>query len=138
MHDNNSLREKACEAMRAGRMPNRRPARTWGGPGGGARCAICGAPVKQDEVEFEIEFANDAASRDERHVHVACFAAWEIELQELERAAAAIASNKQQSPHTAAIATAAPALPDSVHRRALPARSDGVNIAGSGCDPTQR
>ena len=84
--DQAALREKAREAILAGRLPRRRPARTWGGPGAGVRCAICGSPVRHDQVEFEIEFGRGGAGRDAHHVHVPCFTAWEVELQQLERA----------------------------------------------------
>jgi hypothetical protein len=102
--NDDALREKAREAIRAGKLPNRRPIRSWGGPGAGARCTICGALVTLDELELEIEFARDGdAGRDEHHVHVPCFTAWETEVQKLEGPAAApSASGKQQSTHFAA------------------------------------
>jgi len=53
----------------------------WGGPGVGAHCAICNAPVKRDELEFEIEFARDGddSADGTYHVHIRCFAAWQFE-----------------------------------------------------------
>ena len=70
---------KAREVARAGKLPNRRPDRSWGGRGAGADCAICGTPVTNDELEFEFEFARsgDDPGRDTYHVHVRCFWAWE-------------------------------------------------------------
>jgi hypothetical protein len=75
------LRAKAHEALQAGRLPNRRPDRTWGGPGIGAACAVCDLPVARDQLEFQIEFAADGdnPSLDRYHVHIRCFAAWEFE-----------------------------------------------------------
>ena len=75
------LREKARAAIANGRFPSRRQDRTWGGPGVGARCAICDLPVGADEMEFQIEFAHDGEDPglDKYHVHVPCFAAWEFE-----------------------------------------------------------
>jgi hypothetical protein len=37
--------------------------------------------VKEDELEFEIQFARDGdhPGLDKFHVHVRCFAAWEFE-----------------------------------------------------------
>jgi hypothetical protein len=74
------LREKARELIQAGALPNRRPDRTWGGPGSGADCSICRAPVGRDEVEFEIEFDRngDGPGPSNHHVHLRCFAAWEV------------------------------------------------------------
>jgi hypothetical protein len=75
------LRTKASEVLRRGNLPNRRPDRTWGGPGVGAACAVCALPVNPDQMEFEIEFARDGdyPGLDNFHVHVRCFAAWEFE-----------------------------------------------------------
>jgi len=42
---------------------------------------ICGAPIKLDQVEFEIQFAHDGAAPgvERFHVHLRCFAAREFE-----------------------------------------------------------
>lgn len=81
--DENTLRAKARQVLRDGKLPTRPPDRTWGGPGVGAACTICELPVKTDELEFEIQFARDGrhgdAGLDKYHVHIRCFAAWEFE-----------------------------------------------------------
>lgn len=82
MPDEASLRAEAREAIRTGRLPNRRPDRIWGGPGIGARCAVCGEPVTHDQFESEIQFALEGGAEarlDRFHLHVRCFAAWEFE-----------------------------------------------------------
>jgi len=81
MPDEAILREKARIAVRNGKLPARRPDRTWGGPGVGAICSVCELPVKKDELEFEIQFARDGDNPglDKFHVHIRCFAAWELE-----------------------------------------------------------
>jgi hypothetical protein len=81
MPDESILREKARAAIQNGRLPSRRPDRTWGGPGVGAVCSICELPVRKDELEFEIQFAHDGDNPrlDKFHVHIRCFAAWEFE-----------------------------------------------------------
>jgi hypothetical protein len=73
-----SIRDKAREVVRTGKLPTRRPDRVWGGRGDGAECSICNARVKHDELEFELEFI---WGEDERthHMHLDCFAAWERE-----------------------------------------------------------
>jgi hypothetical protein len=75
------LREKARAGVRSGKLPRRRPDRTWGGPGVGALCAVCELPVTQAEMEFEIQFTRDGSNPglDKFHVHIRCFAAWEFE-----------------------------------------------------------
>ena len=81
MPDEGILREKARAAVKNGKLPARRPDRTWGGPGVGAACAVCERPVGRDELEFEIQFAHDGSNPglDKYHVHLRCFAAWEFE-----------------------------------------------------------
>ena len=79
--DEQVLREKARAVVQAGKLPARRPDRTWGGPGVGAPCAVCGVPVGKDQLEFEIQFARDGDNPglDKYHVHIRCFAVWELE-----------------------------------------------------------
>ena len=88
MKDECTLREKAREVIQGGELPNRAPDRIWGGPGAGDDCTICHAPVKCDELEFEIEFTRDGdhPGLDTYHVHIRCFAAWEFERHNLDRA----------------------------------------------------
>src|SRR6185437_2198059 len=90
------LRMRAREAVLAGRLPNTAPERIWGGPGTGARCAVCDEPIEPSQPEFELEFVRrsqrEPGQRNEEalvghpgdvncHVHVGCFAAWESERQ---------------------------------------------------------
>jgi hypothetical protein len=86
MSDASAPLERAREAIRAGKLPNRRPDRMWGGPGLGASCAICGSPAMRGELEFEIEFVRNGtgSGADRHHVHLECFQAWESEIEKLE------------------------------------------------------
>jgi hypothetical protein len=79
--DEDTLREKARSALQRGKLPDRPPDRTWGGPGVGALCTICELPVRRTELEFEIQFAHnsDNPGLDKYHVHIECFAAWVFE-----------------------------------------------------------
>ena len=88
LNDESVLREKAREVIQAGKLPNRRPDRTWGGLGAGAECIICRAPLKPDEVEIEIEFVRNGNNPglDQYRVHLRCFAAWELERDNLDLA----------------------------------------------------
>jgi hypothetical protein len=81
MPDESTLRAKAREVVRTGRLPNRRPDRMWGGPGVGASCTICGDAVTKTQLEFEIQFAIDGAEPglEKFHTHVRCFSAWVFE-----------------------------------------------------------
>ena len=42
---------------------------------------VCEKPIRQDELEYELEFAchNDDPKRNKVHFHLRCFAAWEFE-----------------------------------------------------------
>ena len=79
--DENILRRIARKVILDGKLPSRRPDRTWGGPGIGAPCAVCGVSVERDQMEFEIQFTRDGDNPglDKFHVHIRCFAAWEFE-----------------------------------------------------------
>jgi len=79
--DEDALRAKARSVIQQGKLPARRPDRTWGGPGVGATCAVCDLPVTPAEMEFEIQFAHDGGNPglDKFHVHIRCFAVWELE-----------------------------------------------------------
>ena len=81
MSDEARLRAKARAVVDSGKLPARRPDRTWGGPGVGAVCAVCDLPVTKDEMEFEIQFARDGDNPglDKYQFHIRCFAAWEFE-----------------------------------------------------------
>ena len=81
MLDEDELRNRAREAVQAGRLPNRAPSLIWGGTGFWTNCAICGNPVNSDEVGYELQFAEGEGlpGGTEYHVHVRCFTAWEQE-----------------------------------------------------------
>ena len=81
MSDETVRRAKAREVIRAGKLPNRPPDITWGGPGVGAPCPVCDEPITKGRLEFEVEFARDRDNPglDKFHIHVRCFAAWELE-----------------------------------------------------------
>jgi hypothetical protein len=85
MSDESTLQEKVREAIRAGRLPNRRPEQLWGGRGDGSECTICGKPVTPDEVEFELEFDRRVGPEgpEVHHLHNRCFAAWDLERENL-------------------------------------------------------
>jgi hypothetical protein len=81
MPDEAILREKARAVIQSGKLPSRRPDHTRGGPGVGASCTVCDLPVKRDELEFEIQFEHDGDNPGlaKFHVHIRCFAVWELE-----------------------------------------------------------
>ena len=68
-------------ALHEGRLPPRRPDRTYGGHGSGVVCAICGLKTIKEDAELEIEFDRDDGNpgMDRHYLHPPCFAAWEFE-----------------------------------------------------------
>ena len=79
--EDDALRDKVRSVLHGGKLPNRWPDRTWGGPGVGAPCAVCDLPVERTQMEFEIQFAHAGGNPglDKYHIHIRCFAAWEFE-----------------------------------------------------------
>jgi hypothetical protein len=87
MPDEPLLREKAREAIRAGRLPSPRPDRTLGGPGSGGACALCGEVLQRDQMELAAEFDRRDATpslENSYHFHPRCYAAWEFERAKVE------------------------------------------------------
>jgi hypothetical protein len=78
-----ALRQKARAAIRAGLLPRPHQMSTWGGPGSGTRCAVCGDTVSRDALGLELEFADTDGRLELRHVHIPCFAAWDLECRYL-------------------------------------------------------
>jgi hypothetical protein len=75
-----ALRQKARDAIMAGRLPTCSPTGVWGGPGTGKTCAVCGQVIGRDSLGFELEFGgDDVEGRKVHDVHIWCFAAWEFE-----------------------------------------------------------
>ena len=81
MADEAVLAQKARDAICNGALPARTANRTFGGPGNGAICAVCGEPVTSNQMELEIEFNRHGATPglDRYHLHTKCLAAWELE-----------------------------------------------------------
>ena len=73
------LRRQARAAIRAGMLPRHPHVSTWGGPGSGASCAVCGTLVAQDGLGLELEFRDPDGRLELRYVHIPCFAAWDLE-----------------------------------------------------------
>jgi hypothetical protein len=81
MPNEQQIRALARKVIQAGMLPRRDPDRTWGGKGVGLPCLVCGERIPRDQVEYELQFAHDGATprRERFHLHLRCFAAWEME-----------------------------------------------------------
>jgi len=80
--DELSLREKAREAIRSGKLPSRPADRIVGRHGwSGLSCPVCGERLTRDEVDVEIQFRRQdpTLGLDCYQLHTRCFAVWELE-----------------------------------------------------------
>lgn len=80
--DEQALRQRARLALNSGVIPRERPRGLWGGIGSGEMCPVCGQAVDATEMELEVEFEfaeTCAQGVREFHLHLPCFAAWEVE-----------------------------------------------------------
>ena len=78
--DDESLRLMlAREAIQFGRLPVRRVDRLRSSPSFGVRCAVCELTVTQEDLGYELEFAQNGHRSVSHHLHVRCFTAWESE-----------------------------------------------------------
>lgn len=80
--DEKELRRRARAALDAAIIPRDWPKGLWGGNGSGESCPVCGQPVDAAEMELEVEFEITEVGTQgvrEFHLHLPCFAAWEIE-----------------------------------------------------------
>jgi hypothetical protein len=64
------IREKAREALRSGKLPSRKPDRTYGGSGTGVRCSLCGDVIEADQAE--IEFGSTAMEGRQASISTIC------------------------------------------------------------------
>ena len=71
----------AIAKFRSRKLPGRKPDRTYGGPGSGKLCSLCGERVTLEQIEMEIEFNRHGAQPrlDRYYLHVGCLAAWEFQ-----------------------------------------------------------
>jgi hypothetical protein len=81
MPNEQEIRALARKVLGAGTLPRRDPDRTWGGNGVGLSCTVCGEPIPPTTTEYELQFCHDGANPrlDRFHLHLRCFAAWEME-----------------------------------------------------------
>jgi hypothetical protein len=74
------IRALARGVLQTRTLPRHDPDRTWGGPGVDKPCTICGLRIPADTTEYELQFRNgQTADLDRFHLHLRCFAVWELE-----------------------------------------------------------
>jgi hypothetical protein len=58
-------------------LPYQEPLRTWAGRGTGVLCNLCGAPIRAQDIEYEVELLAPAANPPGLHFHFNCYRLWE-------------------------------------------------------------
>ena len=58
-------------------LPYQEPLRTWAGRGTGVPCNLCRAPIKAQDIEYEVELLAPAGSSHGLHFHFNCYRLWE-------------------------------------------------------------
>ena len=62
-------------------LPYEEPLRTWAGRGSGALCNLCGASIKPQDIEYEVELLAPAGEKVRGlHFHFNCYRAWEMQV----------------------------------------------------------
>ena len=60
-------------------LPYQEPLRTWAGRGTGVPCNLCGAPIRAQDIEYEVELPAPAGSLRGLHFHFNCYRTWETQ-----------------------------------------------------------
>lgn len=58
-------------------VPYRKPRRMWAGHGSGTLCDLCGEPIQADQIEYEVELADDGGTP-ALNLHIGCFETWAL------------------------------------------------------------
>lgn len=61
-----------------GVLPYQEPLRTWASRGTGVRCNLCGMPIEERDIEYEVELAPVGNPRG-LHFHFKCYRVWETQ-----------------------------------------------------------
>jgi hypothetical protein len=100
--DEGLLREKAREAIQAGKLPQRAPDRLWGGTGRGETCVLCGDSLGEGQASLELEYTGNRYSHGKTSylLHVRCFSAVELEqaMTDLSRRSGADSQSRSDEP----------------------------------------
>jgi hypothetical protein len=83
MGQDHMLRDRVQELIRSGTFPKWPPDRLWGGPGAGIGCAVCGEPVSQAQVGYEVEFQNALGAAITQCFHVRCYSQLESQMSSI-------------------------------------------------------
>jgi hypothetical protein len=60
-------------------LPYQEPLRTWAGRGTGVLCNLCRAPIRAQDIEYEVELLAPAGNALGLHFHFNCYRLWETQ-----------------------------------------------------------
>jgi hypothetical protein len=74
------LHVRAKERIQSGDLPTNGPTRSYAGKGSSITCALCDAPIRASEIEYELEFVSpDAPGQKVVRFHPKCESIWNDE-----------------------------------------------------------
>jgi len=85
--DSEPLREQVRARIASGARPRDASVRLFGGYGDNQLCAVCGGTISPTQVLYEIDF-HTGAERKSLQFHLACHAAWQLEIAAAQEARA--------------------------------------------------
>jgi hypothetical protein len=86
MSNEGVLRARAREFIESGKLPQRLPSRTWGGPGSGAQCTLCGITIHSHEIDMEYDHPDGIDGETVQHFHTRCLVLVEDEVRRFAQA----------------------------------------------------
>lgn len=80
--DSELLREQVRTRIASGALPQVAPARLFGGYGTNQTCDVCGQPISPTQIVYEVELTQGGSKGRTLHFHLACHAAWQLEVSD--------------------------------------------------------
>src|SRR5262249_48693515 len=77
--DSELLREQVRTRIASGALPQAAPARLFAGKGSNETCDVCGQSISPTQIVYDVE-VTQGAGRKNLHFHLACHAAWQLEV----------------------------------------------------------
>jgi len=78
--DDEALRQQVRTRIASGTLPRAVPHRLFGGHGANQPCVVCGEKISPTEVLYEVELDTGAERKTLLFFHLACHAAWQLEV----------------------------------------------------------
>ena len=80
--DSELLREQVRTRIASGALPQVAPAHLFGGHGDNQTCDVCSRPILPTQILYEVELIEGGVKGRVLHFHLACHAAWQLEVSD--------------------------------------------------------